>query len=401
MKITYLLPDLGSSGGSQVLYQFMDRLSGRDHEVALVTPCGRIQWRPGMAERVNGRRDCGEFENISGEVLNREELGMMDDMARRSLGINPGRLAFSSLVMGSITEGLIRHWLPSDVTIATHNFTAGAAFHLMDRTAVFYHVQAYEELFTADQHLQKLARMTYFLPLRLVGNSTWMQNRLKELTGRPCGLLTPGIDTEVFRPQPGDAGKFDQHGEFRVISCYSAGPFKGWKDAAQAMRLAAQRTRRPLKWVVFGGRPDPVDGVEMELKGKVYGAELAGLYSSCHACLMPSWLESFPLPPLEAMACGTPVVATPAGTEDYIRGGHNALAVPARNPEAIAGALLRLEEDPALCYALAEEGFKTSARYGWDNAVKRMELLLAEAVTDPAKNRFTSLINELAAGRAV
>lgn len=398
MRISYLLPDLGFTGGSQVLYQFMERLSMRDHEVYLITPGGRIRWQPGMAALVNSRRDDPAFESVSGELFADMDLAVVDDLARKKLGINSGPLAISSLVTASLTEGLLKHWLPSDITVATHNFTANAAFHLMDRTLAFYHIQAYEELFSYNSCLQKLARMTYFLPLRPMANSTWIAKRVSELTGRPCKLLCPGIDTRIFKPVLEDCGKFARSGEFRVISCYSSAPHKGWKDAVAAMKIVAAGSGRKLKWIVFGGRPDQVEGLEMEFHGKIFGSELARLYSSCHACLVTSWFESFPLPPLEAMATGTVVVTTPIGTEDYAYNGKNALTAPAKNPQAMALALLKLAGDPQLCLSLAESGMLTAARFGWDNAVKRLEIMFAEAVDDSSNDKFAKLMAELAPG---
>lgn len=398
MRISYLLPDLGFTGGSQVLYQFMERLTLRDHEVYLVTPGGRLRWRPGMTATLNSKRNDPLFGDAAGRFFADVDLEAVDSLARSALGINSGPIAISSLVTSSVTEALMRHWIPSDITVATHNFTAYAAFHLMDRTLSFYHMQAYEEPFSQDSCLQKTARMTYFLPLRAIANSSWLGRRVAELSGRRCRLLTPGIDTAVFRPLPEDACKYDPCGEFRVLSFYSPAPHKGWNDAVAAMRLAAAGSRRRLRWVVLGGRPDPVPGIDMDLKGRVFGADLARIYSACHACLVPSWMESFPLPPLEAMACGTAVVTTPVGTEDYVRNGRNALTAPAKDPRSMADALLRLEGDPGLCFALTEGGVKTARSYGWDSAVKSLELIFAGAVADSSKDRFAELMSELAPG---
>jgi len=367
----------------------------RDHEVYLVTPGGRIRWQPGMAAMVNTRRNDPMFGDASGRFLGDVDLQAVDALARSALGINSGPLAISSLVTSSVTESLIKHWIPSDITVATHNFTAYAAFHLMDRTLAFYHIQAYEEPFSKNSCLQKTARMTYFLPLRTMANSTWMARRISELSGRACRLLPPGIDESVFKPLPEDACKFDSGGDFRVLSFYSPAPHKGWQDAVAAMKLAAAGSTRKLKWVILGGRPEAVPGLSLELRGKVFGSELASVYSGCHACLVPSWFESFPLPPLEAMACGTAVVTTPLGSEDYVRDGRNALTAPARDPVALAAALLRLEGDPGLCFALTEAGIKTAGRFSWNNAVKRLEIIFAEALADSSGDRFSKLMSEL------
>lgn len=398
MKISYLMPDLGFTGGSQVLYQFMERLSMRDHEVFLVTPGGRLRWQAGMASLVNAKRNDPLFEGAAGGFFADVDLAAVNTLAENALGFNSGPLAISSLVTSSVTEAIMKHWLPSDVTVATHNFTAYAAYHLMDRTLAFYHIQAYEEPFSSDSCLQKTARMTYFMPLRALANSTWMARHVTELTGRKCRTLAPGIDTEIFKPCHEDACKYDSRGEFRVLSFHSAAPHKGWSDAVTAMKLAASRGGRKFKWVVLGERPDPVPGVEIEFRGKVFGRDLARVYSGCHACLVTSWFESFPLPPLEAMATGTAAVTTPIGTEDYVRNGRNALTARARDPLAMADALTRLAKDPALCFSLTEAGLKTADRFSWDNAVKRLELLFAEAVADNTNDKFAKLMAELSPG---
>lgn len=91
--------------------------------------------------------------------------------------------------------------------------------------------------------------------------------------------------------------------------------------------------------------------------------------------ICPSWYESFPLPPLEAMACGTPVVTTRIGTEDYAFNEKNCLVVPPRNPKAMAEAILRLLDDESLQERFKKEGLKTARQFTYDRTVDRLEEL--------------------------
>ena len=91
--------------------------------------------------------------------------------------------------------------------------------------------------------------------------------------------------------------------------------------------------------------------------------------------------EGFGLPPLEAMACGAPVVLTDSGgVRDYARHEDNCLLVPPRDPQALAAAMLRILTDPVLADCLRRAGPPTTARFTWEAAVDRFEAALRDVV---------------------
>src|SRR5262249_46060540 len=94
--------------------------------------------------------------------------------------------------------------------------------------------------------------------------------------------------------------------------------------------------------------------------GFVGPAELSALYRGAAACAFPSLAEGFGLPPLEAMACGTPVVASDLTAVPEVVGDAGLLADP-RDPEAFAAALARVLEDEALRQRLRERGLRRAA----------------------------------------
>jgi glycosyltransferase involved in cell wall biosynthesis len=105
--------------------------------------------------------------------------------------------------------------------------------------------------------------------------------------------------------------------------------------------------------------------------GFLPAADLAALYAGAAVVCYPSLLEGFGLPVLEAMVQGAPVV-TSAGTatEELVAGGAG-LAVDPRDPDAVAGAVAALLDDPDLAAGLGQAGRARAAGYTWDRAAAR------------------------------
>jgi glycosyltransferase involved in cell wall biosynthesis len=117
-------------------------------------------------------------------------------------------------------------------------------------------------------------------------------------------------------------------------------------------------------------------------------AEVNELLNSCSAFVQTSRHEGFCLPILEAMSTGAAVVCTDAhGNRDFCRDGENCL-MPEATPEAVAAALQRLLDDPALRERLGAAGRETALRYDWqallDDLATFFERLAAERAPVPA-----------------
>jgi glycosyltransferase involved in cell wall biosynthesis len=97
-------------------------------------------------------------------------------------------------------------------------------------------------------------------------------------------------------------------------------------------------------------------------------AELRDYYAAADVCVFPTeWDEPFGLVPLEAMACGTPVVATgTGGSGEFLVDGVNCLRFPAKDHVALATAVRRLAEDRDLGRQLVEGGFRTAQELNVD-----------------------------------
>jgi glycosyltransferase involved in cell wall biosynthesis len=115
----------------------------------------------------------------------------------------------------------------------------------------------------------------------------------------------------------------------------------------------------------------------VELRGYVDKADLAALYRGARCLLLPSKYEGFGLPVLEAMACGTPVVATRAGAIPEVAGD---AAVLVDSPDAVvlADGVRAAERDRA---RLRSAGIARAARYTWAETAKRTARAYQSAMT--------------------
>jgi glycosyltransferase involved in cell wall biosynthesis len=185
-----------------------------------------------------------------------------------------------------------------------------------------------------------------------------------------------GADTDLFSPDPSVA---EVPG--RIVTTSSADvPLKGLVHLVEA--LAKLRTENPdAHLVVVGKRAE--DGPVAQLierygledavrfvKG-ISDAELVDLVRSAQIACVPSLYEGFSLPAAEAMATGTPLVATTGGAIPEVAGpdGETCLAVPPGDAEALAAALRRLLGDPDLRARLGDAGrARVLARFTWKQA---------------------------------
>lgn len=119
-------------------------------------------------------------------------------------------------------------------------------------------------------------------------------------------------------------------------------------------------------------------------------SELAARYREADVLVFPSeWDEPFGLVPLEAMACGVPVVATgTGGSGEYLRDGENCLLFPPGDPEALAKAIQQLASDAGLRNKIRGGGRRTAASYSLERSADALERLhLTAAALTPAPPR--------------
>jgi glycosyltransferase involved in cell wall biosynthesis len=120
--------------------------------------------------------------------------------------------------------------------------------------------------------------------------------------------------------------------------------------------------------------------------GAVAHDALPALYRSADAVACVPTYEPFGLVPLEAMACGRPVVAAEVGgLADTVVDGVTGHHVPPGNPGAVAAALAALRDDPRRARAMGRAGRRRAeAKYGWDRVAAAHEQVYDEVLHEVA-----------------
>jgi glycosyltransferase involved in cell wall biosynthesis len=120
---------------------------------------------------------------------------------------------------------------------------------------------------------------------------------------------------------------------------------------------------------------------DIRFLGRVTDAELPALMNGALAFVYPSLYEGFGLPPLEAMACGTPVITSNRSSLPEVVGAAALLVDPGDTGE-LADAMARIVDDEPLREDLRERGLKQAQSFSWDETA-RMTVRVYESVLDP------------------
>jgi glycosyltransferase involved in cell wall biosynthesis len=291
----------------------------------------------------------------------------------------PGRWRANARLAGELAGATP----PSDVVVATYTPTALpsllAAARWRARACWLY--ADYPEMFAARPVERWLLRLLPRCFPLVVTYSRASADDATSAGARQVAVIGLGLPrAELFRPPPPDYQR-------PPVALYvgDGRPRKGLGDFLAGAALAYPQLPA-LRLVVATKDDSPVTSpVPTQRLVRPSDAELAVLYQTCGAFVSTSWYEGLGVPPLEAMACGAPVIVTDQrGARDYAVDGVNALVVPIQSPSAVAGALVRLFENPSLAARLSQAGPATAARYTWAAALDRFEAALtASAIGAP------------------
>lgn len=207
-------------------------------------------------------------------------------------------------------------------------------------------------------------RVTHF-----VANSRFVARRIVRYYNRRASVLYPPVDTRYFTPGDGPPYPY-----FLVVSALV--PYKR-VDVAIA---AARRAGVPLRIVGTGpdrARLEAIAGPDVEFLGAIDVAELRELYRHATALVLPGE-EDFGIAPVEAMACGRPVVALGfGGAAETVVPGETGLLVEAPDPDAFAEAMLAVGRQDFDPHALSAH----AARFSTDRFEAGLRTILTEALS--------------------
>ncbi len=222
-------------------------------------------------------------------------------------------------------------------------------------------------------------------------------------------VIPPGVDLSRFYPIPPDEAKEFigvRPCEQVVLYVGRIEPLKGIDVLIEAIAIMRQKGVRVCLSVI-GGEPLSEPGLlnhemaRLQALREQYGLQdmvaflgkrgqdtLPYYYSAAEAVVVPSHYESFGMVALEAMACGTPVVASQVGGLAFlVQNGVTGFTVPVDDPQALADRLIEITQDPSLRKRMGEAAAEFARNYSWEKIAAQILKLYEETirVTQPLR----------------
>lgn len=233
---------------------------------------------------------------------------------------------------------------------------------------------------------------------RVIAVSRFTQSRIEAVLGYPPQrtAVIPNGATLPPRPFPNREaalaylqGQGLARGPF-VLALGAESPWKNTAKALQAFALAA-RDRPDMDFLVAGAQPRAREafkalgrqlglGPRLRLLPFVERQDRDALYQAAAVFVYPSLFEGFGLPPLEAMALETPVVASDATAIPEVTG-RAARLVRADDPAELARAILEVLSDPGAAQALVAAGLENIKRFSWSEAARAHRNLFKDCLS--------------------
>lgn len=357
MRITFVLNHVNLNGGIRVIAIYAERLKKRGHHVTVVA-------RPRPVQPLKSR--IKSFVRGKGWPIDPNTLPDHFDNVDVDFRTIESRRP--------ITD---RDVPDADVVIATWWETADWVRALSpSKGAKVYFVQDFGA--HESQPMDKLAA-TWRLPMTRISISKYITDMVKEHApgGSEIREVGNSVDLEQFRSPERGKNKSPVVGVM-----YARQPFKGVDIAIQAVEIA-RKTLPDLELTGFGSVP----AIDMHwpdwlnIKTRVPDSELKHIYAACDAWLFPPRKEGYGLPILEAMACRTPVIATPAGAAPELIASHGGgIVVPHENPQEMAQAIVKIcSLTDNEWRELSASAYATVSGYSWDDATDKFEAALNAA----------------------
>ncbi|MBG0771321.1 MAG: glycosyltransferase, partial [Anaerolineaceae bacterium] len=230
--------------------------------------------------------------------------------------------------------------------------------------------------------------------------------QLYDIGGDKVDIVPPGVDTHHFYPIPQDEAKEAigiSPDDRMALFVGRIEPLKGVDTLIRAMALVKQNCKRfvcPHYLVIIGGDPeghperDESEMGRLQLLARSLGLDeivlflgrrgqqtLPYYYSAAEVVVMPSHYESFGMVALEAMACGTPVIASRVGgLAHLVKDGETGYFVPAQDPEALAEKLRLLFVEHDLRERMGQQAVDYAQEFRWETITERIAAIYRQVL---------------------
>lgn len=205
------------------------------------------------------------------------------------------------------------------------------------------------------------------------------------IPARKLNLVYNGLNHDVFRPDDVPPQK-----TFLYVARLEH-PGKNHVGLIEAFNRFKATTHSDWQLVLAGSKWSGAEHIERAMRESPYArdiqwtgfvpdAELPALYRSAAVFVYPSLYEGFGLPPLEAMACGVPVICSTGGALREMAGKAAALVEPGDTAE-LAAQMARVAGDPLLRASMRQKGLAHAEQFRWEKTAKATLHVYAKAAS--------------------
>ncbi len=360
LKMVFVLPAGGivATGGFRIIAGYAETLKARGHDVTLMAPSflQSITGTPKQRLREWIKRFFRRPKSESADIpfITNKDIKVI--ISSRQNRLDPEDFPDADIYIGSWWETM--EWLEG----------------IPPSASKLHFVQGYEAF--SFLPLDRV-HAVYASPVDKIVVSEWLQSKLAHDYGVQSVLVENVVDCDELAR---DNRK--KNSQMTVGFLHSITESKNSPMAIEACRLL--RARFPdLRVVAFGGNaPKAAEKfpawIDLSIRPSV--EEIATIYGACDAWIFSSDEEGFGLPILEAMAAGTPVVATPAGAAPQLVNKENGALV-GRDAQELADAVARiLLLQPDEWKKMSRAAEETARRRSWDDAADEFEVVLYDIV---------------------
>lgn len=348
MKIVYFVRSVGMTGGVKILFQHVDLLKSLGHDVTIMTKRILDDWRFPLSPEVITSFNEKSIPKADAYVVSvpKDVEEIWPVAKRRGIPLFHFMQGFEpDYIMQRITGEVVPDRFQSD--------------------DFFTKVRYRKKILGWKRKLKRFDKI-YTLPTIKMAISPHLVEGLKKRYGLQCHFLPNGIDLRTFLPKE---RPLDYSSVLNIISVGNSRiEYKRIPDIWEAVRILKEKGLKILFTRVSQADIDDTEknlGIVDRFFVRISEKEIAELYRESHVLVAVSTeIEGFGLPPVEAMATGTPVILTKVppflafdSTHDF------AYFVDVHRPDSIANAILEIAQSETLRTSLIKKGLEVSQRY--------------------------------------
>jgi L-malate glycosyltransferase len=341
LRIVYVMNHVRVCGGVKIVLEHANELVKRGHHVTLVCREPKPEWKEIKAEYIQAKQQKMLVESIP----------------------------------------------PADIIVCTvadqlpECFLFGKAPTVLFEQGDIY-IYEFEQ---QTEFLKNFYKKIWNIPVPIFGVSNVLLNTIELNFSRIGTLLPNALDKGVFFPRNPDT----KSERIKILFVgQEDNAFKGVSVIRNALQIVRDKGYDFEEvWVTQTPPQSPFKGtLIVNPSQEILGAT----YRDCDIYISGSYYESFPLPPLEAMASGCAVISTDnEGIKEYAVDRENCLMGKIGNPHSLAHNLIELLSNESLRNQLVIRGYETANKYSWEKIILKWEQYLIQATRNPQAVTFS------------